>query len=84
MQYCRFFKNCLIINSKHPSLCRGEIKKYMKEKPFYKLPLVFVRVKRSKYNPMRFILGDYYLSSDPMKLDLDVKDIKFIKFNEKK
>ena len=45
-------------------------------KPFFKFPLFRFKVKRAKYNPMRLLLGDYYYSSDPMKMDLDVKDIK--------
>ena len=49
------------------------------KKPFYKFPLFQFIIKRKWWNPMRLIFGDFYASHDPMKLDIDVKDIKFIK-----
>lgn len=51
----------------------------MKKKLLYRFPYFYIKVERHKYNPMRLLLGDYYFSTDPMKLDLDVKDIKITK-----
>lgn len=51
----------------------------MKEK--YKLSKNFIgyfRAKRKSWNPMRWLLGDYYYSRNFMKADLDIKDIKII------
>jgi len=47
------------------------------KKPFYTGPIAYFLAKRKKYNPMRFFLGDFYYSSDPMKMDIDTKDIQF-------
>jgi len=51
------------------------------EKPFYRFPIAFVNVKRKKWNPMRFLLGDSYSIPNTSKrflkhIDLDTKDIK--------
>lgn len=53
----------------------------MRNKPFYNL--MMYPVKRHKYNPMRLIFGDIYLTHSIQKWvnqqNLDVKDIKFVK-----
>jgi len=54
-------------------------------KPFYKFPIAYVKIKRHKLNPMRFIFGDYFMVSNWHKrfcegFDLDIKNIKI---NEK-
>ena len=53
------------------------------KKPFYRFPIAYFLVKRKKYNPMRFFLGDFYYSSDPMKMDIDTKDIQFKQLTNK-
>lgn len=51
------------------------------KKPFYRFPMVYMSFERSKYNPMRLILGRYYTlnNNNPKfysKLNIDTKDIK--------
>jgi len=47
----------------------------MTEKPFYNMFPVLYWHQRNKYNPIRFVLGDSYLSKKiPHKL-LDTRDI---------
>jgi len=53
------------------------------KKPFYTGPIAYFLAKRKKYNPMRFFLGDFYYSSDPMKMDIDTKDIQFNPLTDK-
>lgn len=48
----------------------------MKKKPFYRSPIAYFQVKRKRWNPMRLVFGDYYWSSDPMKIDININDIK--------
>lgn len=51
----------------------------MRDKPF--INLMQYKVRRHKYNPMRFILGEWYLTSSIQKWvnqqNLDTKDISF-------
>jgi hypothetical protein len=57
------------------------------KKPFIKIPIAHIKVKRKWYNPVRLLLGDYYMMDNlhPKfydQFDLDVKDIKFISSNK--
>lgn len=47
-------------------------------KKFYQ-SFFWFKAKRHKYNPLRLIFGDYYWTHDPMKVDIDVKDVHFQK-----
>jgi hypothetical protein len=58
----------------------------MNKKPFYAFPMFHIKVKRHRWNPIRFLLGDYYLVPNTSKefikhIDLDTKDITFNKEN---
>lgn len=50
------------------------------EKPFFKLAIY--PIKRKRWNPMRFLFGEMYLSNNVQKwvnqLDIDAKNIKFV------
>lgn len=50
------------------------------KKPFYRLPIY--PIKRSKFNPLRYIFGDHYLSGDVKKytaqFPLDTSDIAIV------
>lgn len=49
-------------------------------KPFYRFPIYWI--KRAKFNPMKLIFGEYYLSSDCGKWfsqhKFDLSEIKFV------